>query len=276
MSGTIKIISILSELFLAFGIIGILVIIFRKIPILASLPKRPEVVLPKTPILKKLQKKIAEIKESDLKVKFLFSVEKGIRKFRLFFLKTDNSLMLLVKKVQDQAEIWRTSSKNFLIRQQAKKLERIKTLEKIEREEVKELISETRNEAHNSKDEDHKSKDEKIKDFYLGKKEKNKNIFSKKTSGEILKEPGQRSEVDIKNKNQTNQAWQDDADQEKRLIKLITEDPKNGEYYYQLGIFYVHQKSFQDAKKCFQQVLKLDQENEKAQRRLGEIKKLEE
>ena len=276
MSGTIKIISILSELFLAFGIIGILVIIFRKIPILVSLPKRPEVVLPKTPILKKLQKKIAEIKESDLKVKFLSFIEKGIRKFRLFFLKTDNSLMLLVKKVQDRAEIWRTSSKNFLIRQQAKKLERIKTLEKIEREEVKELISETRNKTHKSKDNDHKSKDDKIKDFYLGKKRKGKSIFSKKTSGETLEEPEQRSETDIKNKNQANQAWQDDADQEKKLIKLITEDPKNGEYYYQLGIFYVHQKNFQDAKKCFQQVLKLDQENEKAQRRLGEIKKLEE
>ena len=246
MSGVIKIISTLSELSLAIGIIGILVIVFRKIPVLASLPKRPEVVLPKTPILKRLQKKITEIKESDLKVRFLSSIEKEIRKFRLFFLKADNLLMLLVKKVQDQAEIWRTSSRNFLIRQQAKKLERIKTLEKIEREEVKELISETKNGIHKDKDETHKSKDEKIKDFYLKRKE------------------GDEVDESV-----------DDADQEEKLIKLIAKDPKNGEYYYRLGIFYVHQKNFQDAKKCFQQVLKLDQENEKAQKRLGEIKKLE-
>ena len=245
MSGTIKIVLILSELMLALGLVGILVIVLRKIPILVALPDRPEVVLPRTPILKKIRKKLLEIRESDLKVKFLSFIEKEIRKFRLFFLKTDNLLMSLIKKTQGQTEIWRVRSKNFLIRQQAKKLERIKTLEKIEREEVKELINEAKNnQAAQS----------------TGKKEKKDKLVDSK-------EPLKQTE---------NNFLENSDEKEEELIKLIAKNPKNGEYYYQLGIFYVHQKNFQDAKKCFQQVLKLDQENEEAQRRLGEIKKLEE
>ncbi len=244
MAGTIKILLILSELMLAFGLVGISVIILRKIPVLASLPDRPEVVLPRTPILKKLQKKFIEIRESDLKIKFLSFVEKEIRKFRLFFLKADNLLMSLIKKIQGQAEIWRVRSKNFLIRQQAKKLERIRTLEKIEREEVKELISEAKN----------------GRVVQSARKEEKSKLTA---SNELLKQ-------------KKNDFLEDSAEKERELIKLIAKNPKNGKYYYQLGIFYVRQKNFQDAKKCFQQVLKLDQENEEAQRRLGEIKKLEE
>lgn len=243
MIGMIKIVLLSSGAVLVLSILGVLVIIFRKIPVLLSLPERPEIILPKTSWLKRIKKKIIELKEGNLKVRLLSFIEKEVRKFRLFFLKTDNFLDSLIKKLQGKAEIWRVKSRNFLAHQQAKRLERIKTLEKIEKEEPQLLIKEVENENIQN---------------------------NKQDSGRDRTKTKQQLESKEKGNNQKSE-----KDEESELIRLIARNPQEGRYYYQLGIFYVRQKNFEDAKKCFQQVLKLDKENEEALRRLGEIKKLE-
>ena len=99
----------------------------------------------------------------------------------------------------------------------------------------------------------------------------NENIQNnKQDSGRDRTKTKQQLESKEKGNNQKSE-----KDEESELIRLIARNPQEGRYYYQLGIFYVRQKNFEDAKKCFQQVLKLDKENEEALRRLGEIKKLE-
>lgn len=60
---------------------------------------------------------------------------------------------------------------------------------------------------------------------------------------------------------------------EKIYIEIIKRDPKNIEAYKNLGMIYLKQKNFGDAKAAFRQVVKLDPKNKEI---LLELKKLDE
>ncbi|MBU1178309.1 tetratricopeptide repeat protein [Patescibacteria group bacterium] len=67
-----------------------------------------------------------------------------------------------------------------------------------------------------------------------------------------------------------------DFDQaEKIYIEIIAEDPKSFRAYKGLGRIYKRQRNYSDAKKSFEQVLKIEPTEEETKKELAEIKEME-
>lgn len=61
--------------------------------------------------------------------------------------------------------------------------------------------------------------------------------------------------------------------EEKKYIKTIIKNPSDVNTYRALGLLYLKQKNYKDAKASFQQILKIDSKNKEAKEKLEEIKK---
>ncbi|NQV13443.1 MAG: tetratricopeptide repeat protein [Parcubacteria group bacterium] len=62
---------------------------------------------------------------------------------------------------------------------------------------------------------------------------------------------------------------------EKVYIEIIAKDPKNFRAYKGLGKIYKRQRNFADARKSFEQVFKIEPDEEETKKELAEIKELE-
>lgn len=58
---------------------------------------------------------------------------------------------------------------------------------------------------------------------------------------------------------------------EKEWIKIIAENPKDIEAYKKLGLLYLKQENYKDARASFQQVLKINSKDKEANQRLKEL-----
>jgi len=60
--------------------------------------------------------------------------------------------------------------------------------------------------------------------------------------------------------------------EEKKYIETIVKNPHDTEAYKALGLLYLKQKNYKDAKESFRQILKIDSKNKEAKKKLKEIK----
>jgi tetratricopeptide (TPR) repeat protein len=65
------------------------------------------------------------------------------------------------------------------------------------------------------------------------------------------------------------------GDKEEMLLSILKQNPKDIKAYKELGALYLEQENYQDAKSAFEEVLKINPEDEIAPEKLTEIKNLE-
>lgn len=120
------------------SLFGIFFMIIRKVPILMKLPRQPEVVLHPQPLMRK----IIHLKFSSY-FNFIIIInwiERNLRKIRIYFLKLDQWLMELIKKVRERSQILTIRYYAWL---DQRKIKRIKVRVKTDsgREIIKETVS---------------------------------------------------------------------------------------------------------------------------------------
>ncbi len=65
------------------------------------------------------------------------------------------------------------------------------------------------------------------------------------------------------------------GEREEVLLRILKQNPKDVKAYKDLGLLYMEQKNLQDAKAAFEEVIKINPEDELAKENLEEIKKAE-
>ncbi|KKT76220.1 MAG: hypothetical protein UW72_C0009G0020 [Parcubacteria group bacterium GW2011_GWF2_44_7] len=229
-------ISIIGIILTAGGFLGAIIIISRKMPVLAKLSE--ENLMPKKIFRESLVIRFKSIKYSSLRPLLFNWLEKVLRKLRLSFLKIDNIFLTMIGQARENSQTWSIRSKAWLEHRRLKKKQKIQVLEELDKVEISEGLDKVKREV--SKDED-KAFKQKIE------------IVAKES------EPTENLDA-----------------QEKDLIDAIAKKPKNIEAYKELGFLYLKKKNFPDARSCFRQVLKLNPEEIEIGRKLEEIIGLEE
>lgn len=192
---------IFSYLFLVIGLIGALVIIFRKIPVLLKLPSQPDESYQKLPLNNKASNLIKGIPSSPRYGLALLNItEKLLRRVRILFLRLDNFFVALINRSRNKSHDLAIKSKEWMSARRMKKIEKLKLM------------------------------------------------------ASLRTTPEQKEEG---------------------LLRSLRHNPKDIKAYKELGALYLEQKNYQDATAAFEEVLKINPEDESAKEKLEEIKNLE-
>lgn len=237
------------------GVIGIGIVIMRKIPILASLSES-EII-----ILKKRQSLWQKIKGLDYKqhwLNLLISLEKFLRRVKIWFLKVENILTRLIVFLRRRSQIATQRSKEW-IRQ--KELKRRKVFGQ------------------------YKSKKKTKTEQGVFVKIKKENQDQPKTKSSLKDADKKQTPSDFiaaKISEQDEQIEQDDdlsiselkkpIKEEQKWIDLIVENPKNITAYKYLGFLYWRQHNYKDAKSSLEMAVKLGSKDKKVQEIINRIK----
>lgn len=90
------------QIILFLSLLGIFLIVVRKIPILMKFPRQPEVVFIPQPFFKK----IFHFRISKYFILLINLAEKTLRKLRIVFLKMDNFFIQWIQKVREKSQVW--------------------------------------------------------------------------------------------------------------------------------------------------------------------------
>ncbi|OIO47618.1 MAG: hypothetical protein AUJ32_02450 [Parcubacteria group bacterium CG1_02_40_82] len=203
------------------SLVGVAVIIFRKIPLLLKLPAKPQEGQEQVYLLKALFQRIIlrlrGLRYSHYQPALAAWFEKTLRKLRLSLLKIDNLFLKLIGSSREKTQIWTVRSRAWMEQHRLKKIQKLKVLEKLDQAEIFETIQKAKEEVKN------------------GKGEKKPAVEKVILSEEELRQ-----------------------NEERNCIDMIARDPRSVEAYKRLGFFYCEQGNKEDAKNCFRQVLKLN------------------
>jgi len=203
------------------SLVGVAVIIFRKIPLLLKLPAKPQEGQEQVYLLKALFQRIIlrlrGLRYSHYQPALAAWFEKTLRKLRLSLLKIDNLFLKLIGSSREKTQIWTVRSRAWMEQHRLKKIQKLKVLEKLDQAEIFETIQKAKEEVKN------------------GKGEKKPAVEKVILSEEELRQ-----------------------NEERNCIDMIARDPRSVEAYKRLGFLYCEQGNKEDAKNCFRQVLKLN------------------
>lgn len=200
------------------SLLGIVIIVLRKIPLLLKLPPKPQEgqtqpFLGKI-LLQKIVLRIRGLKYSSYLALFSKWLEKTLRKIRVLILKIDNIFVSLIGKSREKSQIWTVRSRAWMEQHRLKKIQKLQVLEKLDQAEIIETIQ--------------KAKEE---------------VREEEANGKKVEETAPKKE---------------ELSEEKNCIDMIAKDPRNVDAYKRLGFLYCEQGNKDDAKNCFKQVLKLN------------------
>jgi tetratricopeptide (TPR) repeat protein len=193
---------LVSYLFMLLAILGIVIVVIRKIPVLTKLPAEPAEGEEKSSL--KPQNGAASLLKGVAArphhwLMFFGWTEKALRKTRLLFLKIDSFFVSLIAKSRNKSQELAVKSREWVSEKRMKKIEKLKLVAKL-----------------------------------------------KMT-------PEQKEE---------------------HLLRSLRQNPKDIKAYRELGLLYLERNNFQDAEAAFEEVLKLNPEDEAAKMKLDEIKTL--
>lgn len=223
-------------LVIAFGFIGIALIIYRKISVLANLSDE------ELNILSRKKSVVQRVKEIDYKqhwLNFMIALEKFLRRLKIIFLKIENMLSRWIRGLSNQSQIMTQKSKEW-----------IKQREMNRRSIDKELPSKTNGEVSIKIDKDKKQTDLNTKN---------------EIEAESDEDDDQLSLDELKKPIKEEQKW----------INLIIENPKNITAYKFLGFLYWKQHNHVDAKSSLEMAVKLGSKDKRVKEVLNEIKEME-
>jgi tetratricopeptide (TPR) repeat protein len=104
-------------------------------------------------------------------------------------------------------------------------------------------------------------------------KAKKKTIRFLKKKEEPIVEKLDKAEKKEAKQEKDNSKQNKNSNEEKKCIEAITKNPKDVESYKKLGVIYLVQKNYKDAKLSFEQILKINSKNKKAKEELEKIEK---
>jgi len=217
----IIILNLLPWIVLGISVIGIIVIILRKIQVLLKLPVKSAIEHLSPSVGEKIKIKIEGLRYSSLQPAIATWLEKTLRKLRVTLLKLDNVFLNLIERAREKSQILKARSRAWVEHHRLKKIEKLQMLEKLDQAEVSETIEKA-------------------------KKESKKEPVPKKEKDSTLAE-------------------------EKKLVDLITKEPRNIEAYRKLGFLYLKLDNKEDAKNCFREVLKIDPDDLEVISKLKEL-----
>ncbi len=222
---------------LAGGLVGVLIIVLRKIPTLAKLSRENQ-----PPLNGKLSEEIKArfhgLKYSNFLPAFLGQLEKSLRKFRLAILRMDNLFVALIKQARDRSDVWTIRSRAWMEDRRLKKKEETQLLEKLDKIEVSENLEKIHKEV--AKDEDNAFK-EKVAIVNSVGEEK---VIEPVASEVVEQQPEEEEILTV-------------TEEEKKYIDAIAANPKDLEAYRALCDIYFNQQNYSDERAWFRQDLKL-------------------
>lgn len=228
--------SIAGIILTAGGISGMAIIMGKKVSVLSKISEEN---LVRPQIFKEtLRTKIKAIKYSALRPLLFSWLEKTLRKLRVFVLKIDNIFLEMIGEARENSQTWTIRSKAWLEHRRIKKKQKLQVLEELDKAEIFEGLNKAKQQIDKEEDKAFKQKIE--------------TITKEIEPLEMLNE------------------------KEKELIDGIAKNPKDIEAYKELGFLYLKKKNFPDARSCFRQVLKFNQDETEIRKKLEEIVGLEE
>jgi tetratricopeptide (TPR) repeat protein len=235
---------------IALSLVGLGIIVYRKIPVLANLSEE------EMSILSRKKGLVQQIKEIDYKqhwLNFIISLEKFLRRLNIIFLKMENLLAKWIKGLRAKSKIMTQKSKEWMKQKEIRsgrfrKRSGSETKGEIPIKIKKEGISFQSKQADEIKEATDKTEGiEEIEEII------DEGIDEDLSISE-LKKP-------IK--------------EEQKWIDLIVENPKNITAYKFLGLLYWKQHNYADAKASLEMAVKLGSKDKKVKEVLEELKRMD-
>ena len=117
----------LNAIFFIFSLIGLAVIVYRKIPILANLSEEEMTILGRK---KGIARRIREIDYKQYWLNFMISLEKFLRRLKIIFLKIDNLLSKWIRRLRMRSQIMTQKSREWIRQKEMKRRRKEKDLSK--------------------------------------------------------------------------------------------------------------------------------------------------
>jgi len=256
-----SIVTIIGIILTATGLLGVILMIARKVPLLVKLGDVTSA--PSVSLGERFKNRLKGIKYSTYRPLTLDWFEKSLRKFRVLILKMDNLFINLIKKSRERSQVWKIRSGAWMEHTRLKKKEKLQVLETLDKVQISQELEKITKEV--AKDED-KALKEKI--------EEKIETLANGNGQDVLAEP--LAEISEANEKAAadNDAVAPVSEEEKKYIDMIAENPKDGQAYRGLGFIYLNQKNYSDARACFRRALKLNSQDEEVRIKLNEIKGL--
>lgn len=234
-----------------FSFIGLIIVIGRKIPKLARLTEEELFFWERK---KSLAQKYKEINHHQFRANLMASLEKLLRRAKVWSLKMENLLSQWIKKSREKSRLITQKSKQIIE-------------EKAIKTKPKKMLSEFLQDKIWSKAFKKETDDTPLKD--QGKAEAESEAVSlekpQATLTDLSKRDSQISIADLGKPIKEEQQW----------IDLIIKNPKNVTAYKSLGMLYWKQHNYSDAKASLEMAIKLGSRDKKAKEVLEELKKME-
>ena len=219
---------------IGFSLIGLGIIVYRKIPLLARLSEEEMIILGrKRGVIQKLQ----EINYKQHWLNLIVNLEKFLRRIKIIFLKIENLLSKWINGLRRMSQVMTQKSKEWIKQRELKR----RAIQQSQN--VKEKISTGTSEEVSVK---------------INKKEKEEEVSRLSEEGEEI------SIVELNKPIKEEQKW----------IDLIVENPKNITAYKFLGLLYWRQYNYSDAKASLEIAVKLGSKDKKVKEVLVELKKM--
>jgi hypothetical protein len=235
--------SIIPPTLVVVSLIGIILFLMKKAPHLVELSEREErrnlIEEENQNLLKKTVNRIKEGRESKLKHRFLSLLEKVTRRFKVLFLKLENTFTHWNESI-------RKKRKDHLIERG----------ESLERKDTKSIL-------------------EKMKEHRLDREREGRiEVKQEGIESVVVRERYSRPMISEKIVNPRSKRVEMKNHLEKILIERIAANPKDTEAYERLGEYYFEIENLNHAKECFKQVIKLNPANEEAKIRMKKLERL--
>ncbi len=240
------------------GLIGIGIIILRKIPVLADLSENEIMILRRK---KGFWQRIREFDYKQYWLNWLISLEKFLRRVKIWFLKIENILTNLISFLRRRSQIATQKSREWI---KQRELKRRKSFEQ----------------------DDGKEKTETKQEFFVKikkegdqvqPKQKQKSSGKKQTPSDFLaaKIAEQEELLDDEDEDLPISELKKPIKEEQKWIDLIVENPKNITAYKYLGFLYWRQHNYKDAKSSLEMAVKLGSKDKKVKEIIERIKETE-
>ena len=219
---------------IGFSLIGLGIIVYRKIPLLARLSEEEMIILGrKRGVIQRLR----EINYKQHWLNLIVYLEKFLRRIKIIFLKIENLLSKWIDGLRRMSQVMTQKSKEWI--------------------KQRELKRRTLRQAQNAKEKISTGTSEEIP-VKINKKEEEEEVSQLSEDDEDI--PISELKKPIK--------------EEQKWIDLIVENPKNITAYKFLGLLYWRQHNYSDAKASLEMAVKLGSKDKKVKEVLAELKKM--
>ncbi len=226
---------------IGFSLIGLGIIVYRKIPLLARLSEEEMIILGRR---RGIIQKLREINYKQHRLNLIVYLEKFLRRIKIIFLKIENLLSKWINGLRRMSQVMTQKSKEWIKQRELKR----RTLRPV-----------------STRDEQAQNAKEKISTGTSG--EIPVKINKKGEEEEVSQLSEESEEISIVELNKP-------IKEEQKWIDLIVENPKNITAYKFLGLLYWRQYNYTDAKASLEMAVKLGSKDKKAKEVLAELKKM--